>query len=65
MKTHKDVRHITVQLSHENLKKLKILAIQNDQSISEYTRELLEKVITVKRRKDVDEPILELVTAEL
>jgi hypothetical protein len=65
MKTHKDVRHITVQLSHENLKKLKILAIQNDQSMSEYTRELLEKVITVKRRKDVDEPILELVTAEL
>ncbi|MFA6080726.1 MAG: hypothetical protein WC753_04610 [Candidatus Gracilibacteria bacterium] len=56
---------MSIPITQESLKRLKIQAIQEDKSMSTLGQELLEKAINTKRKKEVDEPSEGAVTAQL
>lgn len=54
MKSDREIKTVTIPIESNNLKKLKILAIKSDKSMSEFARDLLERALISKVKKDVD-----------
>jgi hypothetical protein len=49
-----DIKKVTAEVSHECLKKLKIISIQKEISLQNYIREVLERSVA-KKNFNVDE----------